>query len=86
MSENEKFLLIKKLIDRMDYDDLLAGGAPSDEFDSESKEISKRVRFDHSVPEIADIIASVFNEAFDEHNTSAVFLPIAEMIQNRFIS
>lgn len=64
MSGKEKFLIIKKFIDRMDYYALLACGAPSDEFDNESMEISAKVHFDHSVQDIADIIASVFNAAF----------------------
>ena len=83
MSENEKFLIIKKFIDQMDYSGLLAGGSPSDEFDIESKEISRRVRFDHSAQEIAYIIASVFNRAFNEHDDITVFLPVAERIKSQ---
>ena len=45
---SDKFLVIKKYIDQMDYYDLLASGAPSDEFDIESKEISARVQYNHS--------------------------------------
>ena len=82
MSEKEKFLIIKKFIDQMDYYALLAGGAPSDEFDSESKEISNRVRFDHSAQEIAYIIASVFNRSFNEHDDITDFLPVAERIKS----
>ena len=82
MSEKEKFLIIKKFIDQMDYYDLLAGGAPSDEFNIESKEISSKVRCEHSVQEIADIIASVFNDYFNEHYDDVVFFPVAEQIKN----
>ena len=82
MSEKEKFLVIKKFIDQMDYYALLTEGAPSDEFDIESKEISKSVRYDHSVQEIAHIIASVFNRCFDEHDDATVFLPVAEQIKS----
>ncbi len=77
MSKNEKFLIIKVFIDQMDYYAFLAGGAPSDALDIETKDISKKVRFDHSVQEIADIIASVFNSCVDEHDDATVFLPVA---------
>ena len=82
MSDN--FHIIKKYVDQMDYYDLLASGAPSDEFDIESKEICARVRCEHSVCEIAEIMALVFNEYFDEHSDSSVFLAVAELIKNDF--
>lgn len=82
---SDKFLVIKKYIDQMDYYDLLASGAPSDEFDIESKEISSRVRYDHSVQDIAEIIASVFNEYFDEHDDATVFLVVAEQIEKELL-
>lgn len=77
-----KFLVVKKFIDQMDYYDLLASGAPSDEFDIESKEISEKLRCDHTAQEIADIIASVFNACFDKHDDATVFLTVAEQIIN----
>ena len=80
----DSFYIVKKYIDQMDYYDLLASGAPSDEFDIESKEISARIRYDHSVQEIAAIIALVFNEYFDEHDDATVFLTVAEQIKNEF--
>ena len=79
------FHIVKKYIDKMDYYDLLSSGAPSDEFDIESKEISARVRYEYSVWEIAEIIASVFNEYFDEHDSAAQFLSIAEQIKNELL-
>ena len=82
---SDKFLVVKKYIDQMDYYDLLASGAPSDEFDIESKEISSRVRYDHSVQDIAEIIASVFNEYFDEHDDATVFLVVAEQIEKELL-
>ena len=45
----DRFHIVKKYIDQMDYYDLLASGAPSDEFDIESKEISARIRQEHTV-------------------------------------
>ena len=86
MSEKEKFLIIKKYIDEMDYYDLLAGGAPSDEFDNESMGICAKVRLDHSVRDIADIIALVFNAAFDANDGSVMFIPVAELIKNELLS
>ena len=79
---SDSFYVVKKYIDQMDYYDLLANGAPSDEFDIESKEICTRVRCEHSVCEIAEIMALVFNEYFDEHDDATVFLAIAEQIKN----
>ncbi len=83
---SDKFYIVKKYIDQMDYYDLLASGAPSDEFDIESQEISARVSCEHSVREIAKIIASVFNKYFDEHDDSTVFMPVAEQIKNELAS
>ena len=80
MSDN--FHIIKKYIDQMDYYDLLSSGAPSDEFDIESREISTRVSGKHSLREIAEIIASVFNEYFDDCGDATVFLCVAEQIKN----
>ena len=76
---SNKFLVVKKYIDQMDYYGLLACGAPSDEFDIETKEISARISDDHSVQDIAVIIASVFNEYFDEHDDATDFY----LLQNR---
>ena len=79
---SNKFLVVKKYIDQMDYYALLASGAPSDEFDIESREISARIRDDHSAQDIAEIIALVFNEYFDEHDDATAFLSVAEQIKN----
>ena len=68
MSCNDIFLIVKKYIDRMDYYALLAGGAPNDEFDGESREISTRIHSEQSVQEIATTIAEAFNAAFNEHD------------------
>ena len=82
VSKADKFLVVKKFIDQMDYYALLAGGAPSDEFDIESKKISEVIRCDHSAQEIASIIASVFNEQFGEHDNANAFLSVAEQIKS----
>lgn len=79
---SDRFRIIKKYIDQMDYYALLAGGAPSNEFDIESREISARIRDDHSAQDIAEIIAMVFNKYFGKHDDATVFLVIAEQIKN----
>ena len=79
---SDKFFIIKKFIDQMDYYNLLENGAPADEFDIESKEISEKVRDDHSLQDIANIIADVFNKHFDEDNEITAFLPVAEQIKS----
>jgi len=82
---SHRFHVVKKYIDQMDYYDLLASGAPSNEFDIESKEISAQIKCEHSVQEIAEIIAAVFNEYFDGHNDATVFLTAAEQIKNELL-
>jgi len=81
MTNEAIFLIVKKHIDEMDYHELLAGGAPKDEFDGESEAISARIRAEHSVREISEIIAEIFNSQFDEHNEATVFLSVAEKIK-----
>lgn len=85
MSDNEIFLIVKKYIDLMDCYALLAGGAPNDEFDSESKEISKKIHSDQSVQELADIISQVFNASFNEHDAPTMFLSVAEQIKKELV-
>ena len=45
---SDRFHIVKTHIDKMVYFDLLASGAPLDEFDIESKEISARVKCEHT--------------------------------------
>ncbi|MBO5867043.1 MAG: hypothetical protein J6Q55_03230 [Clostridia bacterium] len=85
MTLDDIFLIVKKHIDKMDYYELLAGGAPSDEFDGESRKISARIHSEQTVQEIAKIIAEVFNSSFDEHDDIAVFLRVAEQIKKELI-
>ena len=71
------FAIVKKHIDKLDYYALLAGGAPADEFDLESLEISKAVHADSSALEIAEIIAQVFEKNFDEADSVNSFMQTA---------
>ena len=82
---SNRFHVVKKYIDQMDYYGLLASGAPSDEFDIESKEISAKISDDRSAQDIAEIIASVFNEYFDEHDDATVFLAVAKQIEKELL-
>ena len=75
------FRVVKRHVDIMDYHGLLAGGAPADEFDAESREISEKIHCEQSAVEIAAIIAQVFNSQFNEHDAALAFLPIAEKIK-----
>ncbi len=60
----EKYLIMKKHIDEMDYHSLLSVGAPNDEFDTESQAISDKITYVQSARDIAQIIADVFNRSF----------------------
>ena len=82
MHNNEKYLIVKKYIDIMDYYGLLACGAPEDEFDSESEEIAARIHPGLSSDEIATVIADVFIANFNEYKEDEWFLPVAEQIKN----
>ena len=82
---SNRFHIVKKYIDQMDYYGLLASCAPSDEFDIESKEISARISDDHSAQDIAEIIAAVFNEYFDKHDDATVFLAVAKQIEKELL-
>ena len=79
------FDIVKRHIDEMDYYGLLAGGAPADEFDIESRAISEKIHIEQSVVEIAEIIAKVFNAQFNEQDDLAVFLPVAEKIKKNLL-
>lgn len=82
MSEMSKYQLVKKAIDGLDVYGLLEGGAPDDEFDSESKEISDRISENDSIIQIAEVITDVFNRAFDLHDKPSVYYSTAEEIRH----
>lgn len=77
-----KYQLVKKAIDGLDVYGLLEGGAPDDEFDSESKEISDRISENDSIIQIAEVITDVFNRAFDLHDKPSVYYSTAEEIRH----
>lgn len=84
MCFNEIVAIVKKHIDKLDYYNLLAEGAPSDEFDMEILEISRAINFDSSVSEIAKIIARVFKNNFSEATPVKFFIQTATDIKSDF--
>ena len=80
----DRYQIVKKQIDRMDYLGLLSGGAPKDEFDREAKEIAERITPEMSAREIAEIIADVFNNSFNECDQPERFMDTAEAIAKDF--
>lgn len=59
------FKIVKKAIDEFNPYSLLPD-SPYDEFDSESREIERRIKINSTVEEIAEIISEVFSKAFNE--------------------
>ena len=81
ISQNRsKYQIVKTVIDDLDLYGLLAGGAPADEFDSESREIANRITKDITPHQIAGVIANVFNKAFDLHAQDDEFTEPASRI------
>lgn len=77
---DRQYLIVKKYVDEMDYDSLLSTGAPNDEFDTESQEISDKINSVQTEQDIAKIIAEVFNKEFGDRNTEAHFMDCAKKI------
>ena len=78
--EEAIYQMVKTVIDDLDLYSLLAGGAPADEFDSESREIANRITKDITPHQIAGVIANVFNKAFDLHAQADEFTEPANTI------
>jgi hypothetical protein len=66
------FELVKKSIDKWDPYGLLEIHCPSNEYDSESKEIANRINLENSIYEIADIISKIFINSFNEQEVFSV--------------
>lgn len=81
--EAEKiYHIVKHYVDRMDYCALLERGCPSDEFDSESIEIAKKIRKGSSFLTIRRVLTNVFNTAFSEDDPPELFSDVAQMIKD----
>ncbi|MDO5149788.1 MAG: hypothetical protein ACI4KB_10665 [Oscillospiraceae bacterium] len=85
------YSIVKKYIDEYDFDDLLAIGAPNDEYDLETKRISQRINIKSSILEIAETISDVFFHSMgsvvkvDVTNPNH-FLEVATKIKNEINS
>lgn len=75
-----KYLIVKKHVDEMDHYSLLLNGAPDDEFDSESWEISDKISCGQNEEDITGIIADVFNRTFQQENTAGCFMDCTRKI------
>jgi hypothetical protein len=76
------FDIIKKHIDAWDPMELLATGAPKDEYDVESRMIEERFFSGITTKELARILAKVFSAQFSESFSIADCLNTAEQIYN----
>jgi len=76
------FEIVKKHIDAYDYSCLLEGGAPLDEFDSESYKISERISCNDTSEEIAEIMAMVFQMCFGREEKPEAFIEVAKSVAN----
>lgn len=83
MYNNEIYDIVKDAIVEMDYDELIACGAPADEFDFEIDRICERITEHSTVGEISNVIADVFGQAFDRSEAADNFIWIAEKIESQ---
>jgi len=74
------FEIVKKHIDAYDCYCLLEGGAPKDEFDSESYKISERISCLSTPEKIAKITAMIFQKSFGGEEKPGYFLEMAKAI------
>lgn len=79
-TEMTKYLIVKEYVDEMDLYSLLLHGAPDDEFDPESWEISDKISCNQTEEDIAGIIADVFNRAFQQEDAADRFMDCARKI------
>ena len=68
-----KFSQVKRQIDRLDPENLLASHAPQDEYDAESRKISEQISHFDSPRQIAAVIAAVMQNAFGKPESPARF-------------
>ena len=79
-----KFNAVQSVLNQLDPYGLLASGAPADEFESEARAISRLITSRSSVDEIAQAIANVMNQAFDQHDSETTYTEAALAIHNAF--
>lgn len=64
MQLREKYVIVSKIINKYDPEQLLAGGAPDDEYSLECKEIAAYEIDQLTVVELAQVICNVFSRMF----------------------
>lgn len=74
------FEIVKKHIDKADFMGFLEMGAPSDEYNIESKMIISKISAQSNANDIASIIAEVFYEMFGKRENARFYLPVAQSI------
>lgn len=60
----DRYRIVKSCVDAWDPYGLLAGGAPGDEYDSESRRIAERITENASAQEIASVMEEVMDDSF----------------------
>ena len=84
LTNMDKYLTVKKAIDRADPYGLLKMHAPSDEYDLEAEEISENISGNNSAEEIAEIAAKVFSRTFNAAFSADKFIEAAREIRRVF--
>jgi hypothetical protein len=79
---NELMETVGAAIKKLDPYGLIAGGAPSNEFDSEVAKISTEALKPTSVRDFASFIAEVLNESFGKGFSTDSCLPVAKEIRS----
>lgn len=83
----EIYMIVKKHIDELDYMGLLVMGAPSDEYDLESKKIASLITNESSVEEITAAIVSVIRSSFGcDINATEKTIEVARKIKNDILT
>lgn len=81
MEKSELFQIVKEQVDAIDVYGLLEGGAPKDEFDSESDMIATRLKKGMTAYSVAELIARVMTFQFGEIFSAEQFISYAEQIE-----
>lgn len=77
----ELYRVVKEKTDELDCHNLLEGGAPADEFDTEVKEICRQITPYNNAKEIAIIIVTVLKQWLDIEYSPDIMMGISEEIE-----
>jgi hypothetical protein len=75
------FDAVKAVIDALDPEGLLAMDAPPDEYDGESKSITRALKADMTARQIAEIMADIFSSSFSDPFDTNYFMVAATWIK-----